>query len=306
MSKNSWEKLGLLFCPQNESPSLMSYCSMPIVHCLGHCLFRLFFSSRDQCNHSSIHDLDFKIEKIFSIHHINRDPILSKGKFGHFDDNGVYSGTVIPYHQKLYMFYSGRSNGVDDLFYMSVGLSVSHDSGKSFQRYRESPILSRSDYDPWLVTAPCVFRFKNKWFMIYTSGTAIFSDRTSKYDLKIATSSDFFNWEQIGKTAIPLNVGESNISTPSVVEINGILHMWFSVKPKIGEYRIGYASSKDGINWTRNDDLLGLDVSGEGFDDKGLSYPNVFVHQSYIYMVYSGNQNGKDGCGLARLKISNF
>ena len=306
MSKNSWEKLGPLFCPQNESPTMMSYCSMPIVHCLGHCLYRLFFSSRDQCNHSSIHYLDFKIEKNFSIRYINRDPILSKGMLGHFDDNGVYSGTIIPYQQKLYMFYSGRSNGVDNLFYMSIGLSLSHDSGKSFQRYRESPILSRSDYDPWLVTAPCVFKFKNKWFMIYTSGAAIFNDRTSRYDLKIATSSDFFNWEHTGITAIPLNEDEANLSTSTVIEIGGVLHMWFSVKPKIGEYRIGYASSKDGINWTRNDDLLGLGVSEEGFDDKGLSYPNVFVHQSYIYMVYSGNQNGKLGCGLARLKIPNF
>ena len=306
MSKNSWEKLGPLFCPQNESPTMMSYCSMPIVHCLGDCLYRLFFSSRDQYNHSSIHYLDFKIDKNFSIQFISRVPILSKGMLGHFDDNGVYSGTIVPYQQKLYMFYSGRSNGVDDLFYMSIGLSLSHDSGKSFQRYRESPILSRSDYDPWLVTAPCVFKFKNKWFMIYTSGAAIFNDRTSRYDLKIATSSDFFNWEHTGITAIPLNEDEANLSTSTVIEIGGILHMWFSVKPKIGEYRIGYASSKDGINWTRNDDLLGLGVSEEGFDDKGLSYPNVFVHQSYIYMVYSGNQNGKLGCGLARLKIPIF
>ena len=166
--------------------------------------------------------------------------------------------------------------------------------------------MSRSEYDPWLVTAPCVFKFKNKWFMIYTSGTAIFNDKTSRYDLKIATSSDFFNWEHTGITAISLNENEANLSTSTVIEIGGILHMWFSVKPKIGEYRIGYARSKDGINWTRDDDLLGLGVSEQGFDDKGLSYPNVFVHENHIYMVYSGNQNGKEGCGLAKLEISNL
>jgi len=306
MSKNSWEKLGLLFCPKNESPTMLSYCSMPVVHCLGPSQFRLFFSSRDHCNQSSIHYLDFELENNLLINFINRDPVLSKGKLGHFDDNGVYSGTIVPYQKKLYMFYSGRSNGLDDLFYMNVGLSLSHDSGQSFHRYKECPILTRSDYDPWLVTAPCVFQFKTKWFMIYTSGTAIFNDRTSNYDLKIATSSDFFNWEHTGITAIPLNEDEANLSTATVIEIGGVLHMWFSVKPKTGEYRIGYASSKDGINWTRNDDILGLGVSEEGFDDKGLSYPNVFFHQSYIYMVYSGNQNGKVGCGLARLKISNL
>ena len=68
--------------------------------------------------------------------------------------------------------------------------------------------------------------------MVYTSGTAIYNDRTSNYDLKLAKSDDFFNWKSTGNIVIPLDVGETNISTPSIIKYNEKFHMCFSVKPK--------------------------------------------------------------------------
>ena len=305
-TSSSWEKLGLLFRPENESDSMRSYCSMPMIHRKEGSLYRLFFSSRDAKQHSAVHFLEFDVKTPLKIHKIQTEPVLSKGNFGHFDDNGVYSGSIIEKDEKLYMFYSGRSNGVKDIYYMSVGLAVSEDGGSSFTRVQQSPVLSRSEFDPWLVTAPYVFKSGEKWLMVYTSGTEIFNDRTSHYDLKIARSDDFFNWKQTGKTAIPLQDHEANLSTSTVLELNGTYHLWFSVKPKRDPYRIGYARSKNGLDWKRDDDRLGLTSSPSGFDSEALSYPNVFAHDSYLYMVYSGNQNGKGGCGLARLSIEDL
>tara|TARA_Y100000588_G_C14245584_1_gene921266 strand:+ start:438 stop:1400 length:963 start_codon:yes stop_codon:yes gene_type:complete len=305
-TSSSWEKIGLLFRPENESESMGSYCSMPMVHRKESTLYRLFFSSRDAEQHSAVHFLEFDINTPLEINEIQTKPVFSKGNFGHFDDNGVYSGSIIEKDEKLYMFYSGRSNGVEDLYYMNIGLAVSEDGGSSFSRVQQSPVLTRSEFDPWLVTAPYAFKSGEKWLMVYTSGTEIFNDRTSRYDLKIASSEDFFHWKQTGKTAIPLQEHEANLSTATVLELNGTFHLWFSVKPKTGVYTIGYARSINGLDWQRDDDRLGLTTSPAGFDSEALSYPNVFLHETHLYMVYSGNQNGKGGCGLARLSIEDL
>lgn len=301
-----WEKLGLIFKPSGENKSLYSHGSMPIGYHLEGDRFRIYFSSRDLNNISSINFIELDINDPSNILCISKKPVLQKGHYGLFDDCGLYSGCLFKKENKLYMFYSGRSNGIENLFYMNIGLAESEDDGLSFNKTQFHPILSRSKYDPWLVTAPSVFETDEGFGMVYTSGTAIFNDGTSNYDLKLASSEDFFNWKSTGKTAIILDVGESNISTPSIIKYNEKYHMCFSVKPKLGEYRIGYAYSKDGINWIRNDNLFGLKIGGAGFDERAVSYPSLFIHKDYMYMLYSGSNNGRDGFGIARTKLINF
>ena len=67
-------------------------------------------------------------------------------------------------------------------------------------------------------------------------------------------------------------------------------------------YRIGYASSYDLLNWIREDDKTDISVSDEGWDSEMISYPHVFELDGEIYMMYLGNNVGKFGFGLAKLK----
>jgi len=64
---------------------------------------------------------------------------------------------------------------------------------------------------------------------------------------------------------------------------------------------LGYAFSDDLINWERCDDLVGITVSDEGWDSEMICYPNLFQIDDRIYLLYNGNQFGKEGFGLARL-----
>ena len=77
--------------------------------------------------------------------------------------------------------------------------------------------------------------------------------------------------------------------------------MWYVYRGE--QYRIGYAHSKDGINWERRDDLSGIDVSESGWDGIAISYPHVIEHNGYLYMLYCGNDYGRDGLGIARKKL---
>ncbi|HMJ47110.1 MAG TPA: hypothetical protein VK498_07250, partial [Ferruginibacter sp.] len=70
-------------------------------------------------------------------------------------------------------------------------------------------------------------------------------------------------------------------------------------------YRIGYAASDDLLNWKRDDNAAGITVSESGWDAESISYPCVFELDDEIYMIYQGNEIGRNGFGLAKLESDN-
>ena len=75
-----------------------------------------------------------------------------------------------------------------------------------------------------------------------------------------------------------------------------------NIRGKLNEkYRIGYAHSKNGINWDLELNNSGIDVSSKGWDSEMIEYPFVFNHKGLYYMLYNGNNYGVDGAGLAVL-----
>ena len=75
--------------------------------------------------------------------------------------------------------------------------------------------------------------------------------------------------------------------------------MWFSVRSKSTPYRLGYAESSDGIQWTRNDALAGLERSADGWDSEMVCYSCVVKVRDRHYMFYNGNRHGSTGFGCA-------
>jgi hypothetical protein len=124
----------------------------------------------------------------------------------------------------------------------------------------------------------------------------------------MATSSDGINWQKLNRDLIESRIEDDEAqASPDVFFLNGKYHMFFCYRHGLNfrgrekGYRIGYASSIDLINWTREDDKVGIDVSDEGWDSEMISYPHVFELDGKINMFYLGNQVGKYGFGMAEL-----
>lgn len=66
---------------------------------------------------------------------------------------------------------------------------------------------------------------------------------------------------------------------------------------------MGYAYSDDLYNWTRDDSMVGIELSKDGWDSKMIAYPHVSKIGDKYYMFYCGNDFGKEGFGYAELKI---
>jgi predicted GH43/DUF377 family glycosyl hydrolase len=298
----TWEKLGRIFYAKRQKQWMHSHTAVPIPLQLNGNFYRIYFATRDSLNHPHIGYIEIDIDEPERVLKISNNYVLGPGPKGYFDDNGVYPGCIVEHENKLLMYYLGRSNGDSPLYYMSIGLAVSDDEGKTFKKIYKAPIMARSEFDPWMVSTAFVMKEPGVWRMWYLSGIGWdggTENPHSFYHIKYAESKDGSEWKRDGLVCIDLRENETNIASPSVVKENGIYKMWYSYVFQSKEYRIGYAESSDGYTWARKDAKVGIDLSTSGWDSKSMAYPYVFKHKGKKYMVYSGNGFGREGFGIA-------
>jgi hypothetical protein len=101
---------------------------------------------------------------------------------------------------------------------------------------------------------------------------------------------------------------EGALGRPCVLQdIRGLYTMWYSYRGETGfrtdrrqSYRIGYAESKDGLAWTRMDELAGIGLSDTGWDSDMVAYPYVTtISTGRAQLFYNGNGFGRSGFGYA-------
>jgi hypothetical protein len=298
-----WEKLGLVFSPSPSVPWMRSHASAPTALHLSGDVYRVFFSSRDADNRSHVGYFDIELADPIKVLKISDHPVLVPGPLGWFDDHGVYATSAVKAGRKVFLFTIGWNPGPSSpLFYSSIGLAVSRDGGNSFEKFGRSPILARSDHDPCLVTAPMVLKEGERWRMWYVSGIAwerVDQVLHSRYHIKYAESTDGIRWQRDGVVCIDFaDAGERNIGRTCVLKSGDRYHAWFSFDRGDG-YRIGYATSPDGIKWDRHPEWLGLGPSGSSWESEAVAYPYVVRHRGRLFMFYNGNRFGRDGVGLA-------
>lgn len=264
----------------------------------------IYITGRDTSNRSLIGRVEMALEESPRIINISSDPVLSVGSLGAFDENGVSYPCLVTHDDRLYLYYTGWMPTVLTPFQNHLGLAIQQEDG-TFERVSRAPILERTNEDYLSVGSVYALRGYNHWQMWYTSfvhwGTAP-AEPKHRYIIKYATSADGIHWNRENKICINIErEGEHSICRPTVYKNGDLYHMWYSCR---GEYyRIGYAYSEDGISWQRADIDAGLSLSETGWDCGSQAYPNVFEHGGYLYMLYCGNDYGREGLGLARLKL---
>ncbi|SLM50307.1 conserved protein of unknown function [Nitrospira japonica] len=305
-SRPRWEKKGLIYRPDARVAWMKSHCQLPVADQLDGSRYRVYFASRDELQRSHIGCIEIDLHEPVKVLGSTVQPILSPGPTGHFDEHGVYPSSIVTVGNKKYLYFIGWNRGCrQPLFYASIGLAVSEDGGRSFERLFRSPIMARSEHDPCLVTSPNVFIDNDLWRMTYVSGIrweeSADGGLKSVYHIKYAESRDGISWTRDGTVAIDFaSKDETNIARSSVLKFGGAYRMWYSTaRLPVRPYRIGYAESDDGTRWTRIDEGVGFDVSDEGFDSEMICYPHVIHHENKLYMFYNGNGFGREGIGLA-------
>jgi hypothetical protein len=212
------------------------------------------------------------------------------------------------------MYYIGWNPSTTVHTRNAIGLAISDDGGTTFERAYYGPVLDRNKDEPYYTGAVDVMKEGDKYRMWYTSGTEwsmVDGKPEVRYHIKYAESADGIDWNRPGISCIPPISATEATARPSVIRIGDEYLMWYCRRDIAGfrinrsnMYRAGFASSKDGVSWTRRDDVAGLDPSESGWDSDAIAYPYVMSSQNRLLCFYNGNGFGRSGFGYAEGTVS--
>jgi hypothetical protein len=198
----------------------------------------------------------------------------------------------------------------NDLWICDTGRAILDPHKLSLKKEFLGPVLGRDKNNPLFAAATAFHIAGDIWHTWYNSGIKWEQKAGGgwhhHYGIHHAQSTNGIDWVCDPGLCIPFaDEYEYAFGRPSVYFKEGIYYLWFAHRATkdIATYRIGFASSTDGLSWDRNDTLSGIDVSNIGWDCEMICYPYVFEHQKRLYMLYNGNNYGKTGFGLATLAL---
>lgn len=309
-----WEKQGLVFAPDGSLEWSVTHAQVPVVDPIDEEVWRIYYSTRGLDNRSKTGFIEVQADSPERIIRVAGEPILPFGRLGTFDEDGIMPSSILTIDGKKYLYYIGWSQRKSVPYQNTIGLAVSEDGGRTFQKFSEGPIIGVNHIDPFFTGTIDVFRDGNLFRGYYLScvGWKVVNEKPeSTYVLKYAESVDGINWSRSGHIAIPFkDEEEGGIVSATVIKREGRYWMWFGYRKyydfranSANSYRIGFAESEDGIHWSRNDSRSGIDISGSGWDSEMISYPRVIGSKGKLYMFYNGNHFGKTGFGYATLNL---
>ena len=304
-----WQQGGLIFKPEGEFEWSQSHAQVPTAVELSKEIIRIYYATRDRFNRSRTSFIDVDSNDPTRVLYVHNRPIMNLGKPGCHDEDGVMVSSVLKIGSEIWMYYTGWSRGGSIPYRTACGLAISKDGGYEFTRAFDGPIVDRTSAEPHFTNTPYVVCNSNFWRMWYGSGTSwvLIDDKFEPiYVIKYAESKDGFQWNQPNKLCItPKHELESNVR-PSLLVIDGRFEMWFCYRHSIGfrdglgSYRIGHATSTDGLTWNRLEDPIGLLPGRSKWSMGMMAYPCVIQIGSRRLMFHNGDGFGKSGFGFSK------
>ena len=301
-----WEKKGLIYRPPEDESWKHNSALTPTAFLKDDDTIRVYASFRDLNGIGRIGFVDVDSHNPLCIKHASSEPVLDLGKRGMFDDNGVILGDIIRVDNQVYMYYVGFQLVENVKFLAYTGLAISDDNGDTFNRYQETPILDRYNEAQYINAIHSVIYENNVfrcWHAVGNGWEVIDGVEYPQYDINYIESRNGIDFSSVSTKSIKNNKGngEYRIGRPRVYKLDSVYVMNFTYGTVDGRYKAGQATSADGVNWTRNDQKLGIELSDTGWDSVHLSYPSVIQVRDKVFMFYNGNNMGKDGFGYAEL-----
>lgn len=298
--KKNWLPHGPIFKPDPAigwmAGGLGAFCVVP----QGNTRLHVFVTGRDSSVRSRIGLIKLEWEERPQVVEIGSMPVFDIGELGTFDMDGVSYPWIVENDGALWMYYVGWNRlGGEIPFRNQVGLAVSTDGGRSFNRLSKAPLLALTDQEPIGSGSVCVERVAGGWRMFYTSFLR-WERRPDGprhyYHIREAYSSDGIHWERPGKVIVDLIApDEYALGAPDIAVHDGQRMLYFTVRGH--RYRLFASIQGANGDWHRIPEAF--DIPHSDFDSGMQCYPRNLRFGGKDYLLYSGNGYGRAGVGYA-------
>jgi len=170
------------------------------------------------------------------------------------------------------------------------------------------PIVPGSEWEGNEVCRPCILYKDGRYHMWYTGKTYPSENSRATSCIGYATSDDGLNWQRHGNPVlIQEEPWEGNGVTYSHVlwdDEEERYKMWYSAEEIREAKAIGYATSKDGINWKKYEcNPILSPCENHYFEAMAVSGSYVIRQDGFYYLFYTGfDKDGIPSLGLVRSK----
>lgn len=298
-----WKRKGLLFNPEGQFTWAVKHALQPTPLIMMDKI-RVFIGLRDAEGVSRIGYVDLSLTDPMKILGISVNPVLNIGEDGCFDESGVVPSAVIEHNGTIYLFYAGYQLGGKVRFKVLGGLAVSQDGGTTFRRASRTPVFERTNDETLFRVPHTVVHDNNTWKAWYGGGDHFIAGENKSlpaYDIRYTESSSPYKFENPGRVLLETTGDEYRLGRPYVTKINDLYYMFYGYSSEGAPYKLGYAISRDGHHWERQDEQIGIDLANTGWDSQMMAYPSIIQLNDKIYMFYNGNNYGEDGFGMLEL-----
>ncbi len=224
------------------------------------------------------------------------NPVFDVGAANSWDDIDVFRPSVLFDGTTYHMWYTGDRGGTPRL----IGYATSPD-GLTWTRYANNPVVNAGPVGSWdargarfaeVISDGGVFKM---WYTGF--------DAAGKNQIGYATSPDGIAWTKSENNPV-LELGtagtwdEMAIHDPTVVKDGSTYKMWYAASGATGNNDIGYATSPDGINWTKYSGSPVLSSSPAWMWDYAIYGPHVMFDGVTYHMWYSGCNFANTACEI--------
>lgn len=298
-----WNKLGLVFAPSVFDWS--AHTALQPTPIILDDRIRVYVGSRDAEGISRIGFVDLALDDPRKVINYSKSPVLDIGADGCFDESGVVPSALVKAGGKIYMFYAGYQLGSKVRFSVLGGLAISDDDGLTFTRAKRTPVFERNTRETIFRVPHSVIYENNKWKAWYGGGDRFIQGKSKTlplYDIRYTESDTELNFDQEGTVLLTTKGDEYRLGRPFVFKkTENDYYLFYGYSTEDKPYCLGCARSTDLKEWTRQDELLNLGLSDSGWDSEMIAYPSVIEVNKRVYMMYNGNDYGREGFGIAEL-----
>ncbi len=177
-------------------------------------------------------------------------------------------------------------------------------------KHGSKPVLPRSkevtEWDYFTAADPSVIKDGDTLKIWYTGAGPTSTDTVTRLRIGYAWSIDGITWNKHPQNPVlessPATWDSIGLETVTVLKDETALpperyKMWYagSDDPIYGLYKIGYAYSPDGVNWTKHPDPVLLKGDDDTWESGGPEGPTVILFDDTLRMWYAGYDSVYNG-----------
>lgn len=231
----------------------------------------------------------------------NKNPILRPNPKNHWESQKLYNPGILLHNGKYHMFYRAMGGGKD--WQSSIGYAVSTD-GVNFNRFDKPILYGNGGAEKRGLEDPRITRLGDTFYMVY----AAYDGATPR--LSMAVSKDLIDWQKYGpvlkdwkfedaggiysewdengdiiQKSLPYEWSKSGALFPDKINEN----YWIM----FGEYRIWFATSEDGLNFSGDKKPFLEPREGDYFDNTFVEMGPPPIRTKIGWLVFYHGVNDK-------------